>query len=132
MRILILSLLLCSCGPPPSPHGEYQGEVLDHTGQMHPCAVEITPVAPDRVHIHLDYADQCDGDGAHISGDALLPDAGGEITFDDYSLNGNLYSAIGNEYQISASPEGAEYVSPGQRPGYGYGPTPIPSPEGAK
>lgn len=108
MRILILSLLLCSCGPPPSPHGRYHGEVLDHTGRLHACTLEITPTSPDRVHIHLDYGNQCDGDGAHISGDALLSDAGGEITFNEYSLIGSLYSAIGNEYQIIASPEGAK------------------------
>lgn len=107
MRILILALLLCSCGPPPSPIGRYRGNLHDFAGLHHDCIVEITPTAPDRVHIHLDYAGQCDGDGAHISGDALLPDAGGEITFDEYYLNGSLYSAIGNEYRIAASPEGA-------------------------
>jgi len=129
MRFLLLSLLLCSCGPPPSPHGRYHGEVLDHTGQMHPGTIEITPTSPDRIHIHLDYANgMCDGDGAYIAGDALLPDAGGEITFDEYSLNGSLYSATGNEYQINASPKGAEYVSPGQRPGSGAPPHPHPQP----
>ena len=108
MRILILSLLLCSCGPPPAPHGRYQGDLFDHEGQTHSCTVEIIPTSPHRVHIHLDYGDgMCDGDSAQISGDALFPDAGGEITFGEYSLNGNLYSAIGNEYRIIASPEGA-------------------------
>jgi len=100
MRILILSLLLCSCGPPPSPHGRYQGEVIDYEGGRHECRVEITPTSPDRVHIHLDYADECDGDGALICDDVLLLDAGGEITFDGYTLNGNFFSAIGNEYRM--------------------------------
>jgi hypothetical protein len=63
--------------------------------------VEITPTSPDRVHIHLDYGDgMCDGDGAFIYGDVLHPDAGGEIIFDGYTLNGNLFSAIGNEYRM--------------------------------
>ena len=100
MRILILTLLLCSCGPPPSPPGQYHGEVIDHTGQTHACTLEITPTSPDRVHIHLDYADQCDGDGALIYFDVLLPDGGGEISFDGYNLDGNFFSAIGNEYRL--------------------------------
>jgi hypothetical protein len=108
MRILIISLLLCSCGSPPAPHGRYQGDLTDHEGRQHECRVEIIPTSPDRVHIHLDYGDQCDGDGAFVIGDSLLPDAGGEIIFDEHKLNGSLYSAIGNEYQIITSPEGAE------------------------
>ena len=115
MRFLILALILCSCGPPPAPHGRYQGE-LSSGGFQYNCTVEITPTAPDRVHIHLDYGDLCDGDGAFVAGDLLLPDAGGEIFFDGYTLRGSLYSAIGSEYRIIASPEGARYVSPGQRP----------------
>ena len=79
MRILIISLLLCSCGPPPAPHGRYQGDLTDHEGRQHECRVEIIPTSLDRVHIHLDYGDQCDGDGAFVIGDSLLPDAGGEI-----------------------------------------------------
>jgi hypothetical protein len=94
--------------------------------------VEIAATAPNRVHIHLDYGDKCDGDGAFEYGDVLLPDAGGEIAFDGITLTGSLYSATGNEYRIVVSPEGARYVSPGQRPGYGTTLTPIPSPEGAK
>jgi hypothetical protein len=99
MRILILALLLCSCGPPPSPHGRYQGQ-LASGGFQHNCTVEITPTAPDRVHIHLDYGDQCDGDGAAVIGDLLLPDGGGKIVFDGYSLNGYFFSMIGNEYRM--------------------------------
>jgi hypothetical protein len=124
MRIFILALLLYSCGPPPAPHGRYHGE-LASGGFQYDCTLEITPTSLDRVHIHVDYANQCDGDGAYIAGDLLLPDAGGEITFDGYTLSGSLYSAIGNQYDITASPEGARYVSPGQRPGYGPAPTPI-------
>lgn len=105
MRILFLALLLCSCGPPPTPHGQYQGDLTDHAGRTHPCTVEITTTAPDRVHIHLDYGNgMCDGDGAFILGDALYPDAGGEITYDGYLLRGNLFSATGCEYRIDASP----------------------------
>jgi hypothetical protein len=108
MRFLILALLLCSCGPLPPPHGQYRGEVLDRTDQLLACTLEITPTSPDRVHLHLDYGDGlCDGDGAYVFGDVLLPDAGGEIAFDGHTLNGNLFSAIGNEYRIIASPEGA-------------------------
>ena len=132
MRILILALLLCSCGPPPAPHGRYHGEVLDHTGQPHTGTLEITPTAPDRVHIHLDYGDQCDGDGAVILGDVIHPDGGGKILFDGYLLHGNFYSASGYEYHIDVSPEGAQYVSPGRSPGWDATPTPIPSPEGAQ
>ncbi len=106
MRILILALLLCSCGPPPAPEGHYQGEVLDHTGQIHACTLEITSTAPFRVHIHLDYGRLCDGDGAAILGDILLPDAGGEITFDGYILSGIFFSATGNEYHLELIPEG--------------------------
>lgn len=131
MRILILTLLLCSCGPPPSSLGRYQGDLTDSDGLQHECTLEITPTSSDRVHIHLDYGDQCDGDGAYILGNLLLPDAGGEITVDEYSLTGSLYSAIDNEYEIVASPEGAEYVSPGRSPGYDTT-TPPKSPEGAK
>ena len=107
MRFLILALLLSSCGPPPAPHGRYRGE-LSSGGFQHDCTVEINPTAPDRVHIHLDYGDGlCDGDGALVVGDVLMPDAGGELIFDGFSLNGNLYSATGNEYRIIARPEGA-------------------------
>jgi hypothetical protein len=107
MRFLIPALLLCSCGPPPAPHGQYYGELLEHTGQLHTCTLEIIPTAPNRVHIHIDYGDQCDGDGAFTYDDVLFPDGGGEIIFDGCSLNGSLYSAIGNEYRIVASPERA-------------------------
>jgi hypothetical protein len=108
MRILFLALMLSSCGPAPAPPGAYRGEVIDHDGNPHACTLEITPTAPDRVHIHLGYEDQCDGDGATLSGDLLLPDAGGEFVFDGDSLRGTFFSAIGHEYRIEASPEGAQ------------------------
>ncbi|MFC1654578.1 hypothetical protein ACFL2F_02130 [Myxococcota bacterium] len=133
MRVLILTLLISSCGPAPIPHTQYHGELTDHDGQPHDCTLEITPTAPDRVHIHLDYGNgMCDGDGATIYSDLLLPDGGGEITFDGYSLNGTFFSALDREYQFKVSPERAKYVSPGQRPGSNTTPTPIQSPEGAK
>ena len=92
---------ISSCGPPPIPHTQYHGELTDHDGQPHDCTLEITPTAPDRVHLHLDYGDgMCDGDGATVYGDLLLPDAGGEIVFDAYTLRGNFFSATGNEYRI--------------------------------
>ena len=117
MRILILALLISSCGPAPDPQGFYNGKVIDHDGQPHACTLEITPTAPDRVHLHLDYGNgMCDGDGATIYGDMLLPDAGGQITLDGYALYGTFFSAIGNEYRVEVSPEGAQYVSPGRSP----------------
>lgn len=131
---LALALILSACGPAQDqPTGTWHGEVIDFKNQPHDCTLELTPTAPDRVHIHLEYgAGMCDGDGAFIIGDLLLPDAGGEITFDEYALNGTFFSAIGYEYRIEVSPEGARYVSPGRSPGSGAAPTPIPSPEGAK
>jgi hypothetical protein len=63
--------------------------------------VEITPTAPDRVHLHLDYGDGlCDGDGAVIVGNVIQPDGGGKIFFDGYFLTGNFFSAVGNEYRM--------------------------------
>ena len=116
--ILLLALVITSCGPAQNPPtGTWHGKEIDFQGQPHECTLELTPTAPDRVHIHLDYGAMCDGDGATIYCDLLLPDAGGEILIGTHTLRGSFFSAIGHEYNIEVSPEGAEYVSPGRSPG---------------